>query len=96
LSCRSNFVRGRGGLLLFDGIVTLVLAAMIWRHGRPASLVVGTLVGISIFSAHHAVDALFPGASAHSVMLSARWRWTAGFWRPLRTDCHSLLRRPCP
>jgi uncharacterized membrane protein HdeD (DUF308 family) len=38
------------GWLLFDGIVTLVLAAMIWSTWpSSAAWVVGTLVGISMF-----------------------------------------------
>ncbi len=38
------------GWLLFDGIVTLVLAAMIWSTWpSSAAWVIGTLVGISIF-----------------------------------------------
>jgi len=38
------------GWLLFDGVVTLVLAAMIWSTWPSSALwVVGTLVGISMF-----------------------------------------------
>jgi len=38
------------GWLLFDGLITLVLAVMIWRHWPSSSLwVIGLLVGISMF-----------------------------------------------
>jgi len=38
------------GWLLFDGIVTLVLAALIWSTWPSSALwVVGTLVGLSMF-----------------------------------------------
>jgi len=38
------------GWLLFDGIVTLVLAAMIWRTWPSSTTwVIGTLVGVSMF-----------------------------------------------
>ncbi len=49
LSFQLRFLRG-SGWLLFDGIITLILAGMIWR-AWPASTtwVVGTLVGISMF-----------------------------------------------
>jgi uncharacterized membrane protein HdeD (DUF308 family) len=52
------------GWLLFDGIVTLILAVMIWRTW-PSSTgwVIGTLVGISM---------LFSGASRLAISLAAR------------------------
>lgn len=37
------------GWILFDGIVTLILGLMVWRHWPASSLwVIGTLVGISM------------------------------------------------
>jgi len=37
------------GWILFDGIVTLILGIMVWRHWPASSLwVIGTLVGISM------------------------------------------------
>jgi uncharacterized membrane protein HdeD (DUF308 family) len=52
------------GWLLFDGIVTLVLAAMIWSTWpSSAAWVIGTLVGISIF---------FSGISRLVLALAAR------------------------
>lgn len=50
--------------LLFDGIITLILAILIWRS-RPSSTewVIGTLVGISM---------LFSGAARLSLSLAAR------------------------
>ena len=40
---------GASGWVLFDGIITLILGVMIWRHWPSASLwVIGTLVGISM------------------------------------------------
>ncbi len=40
---------GISGWLLFDGIVTLILGLMIWRHWPSASLwVIGALVGINM------------------------------------------------
>lgn len=52
------------GWLLFDGIVTLILAVMIWRTW-PSSTewVVGTLVGVSM---------LFSGSSRLAISLAAR------------------------
>ncbi len=56
-------VAGKGWLLL-DGIVTLVLAAMIWSTWpSSAAWVIGTLVGISIF---------FSGISRLVLSLAAR------------------------
>jgi uncharacterized membrane protein HdeD (DUF308 family) len=52
------------GWLLFDGIITLILAVMIWRTWPSSSTwVVGTLVGISI---------LFSGVSRLMLSLGAR------------------------
>jgi uncharacterized membrane protein HdeD (DUF308 family) len=52
------------GWLLFDGIVTLVLAVMIWRTWPSSSAwVLGTLVGISM---------LFSGTSRLMLSLAAR------------------------
>ena len=40
---------GASGWLLFEGIVTLILGLMIWRHWPSGSLwVIGTLVGINM------------------------------------------------
>jgi len=52
------------GWLLFDGVVTLILAVMIWRTW-PSSTgwVIGTLVGISM---------LFSGTARLAISLSAR------------------------
>jgi len=52
------------GWLLFDGVITLILAVMIWRTW-PSSTgwVIGTLVGISM---------LFSGASRLAISLAAR------------------------
>jgi uncharacterized membrane protein HdeD (DUF308 family) len=50
--------------LLFDGIITLILAILIWRSWPSSSdWVVGTLVGISM---------LFGGAARLSLSLAAR------------------------
>src|SRR5665213_831403 len=55
--------RGRGWLM-FDAIVTVVLAAMIWRTWpSSASWVVGTLVGLSMF---------FSGVTRLALSITAR------------------------
>jgi uncharacterized membrane protein HdeD (DUF308 family) len=52
------------GWLLFDGVITLILAVMIWRTWpSSAGWVIGTLVGISM---------LFSGVSRLSISLAAR------------------------
>ena len=52
------------GWLLFDGIITLILAVMIWRTWPSSSeWVIGTLVGISM---------LFSGISRLTISLAAR------------------------
>jgi len=52
------------GWLLFDGIITLILAGMIWRTWPLSSeWVIGTLVGISM---------LFSGISRLTISLAAR------------------------
>jgi uncharacterized membrane protein HdeD (DUF308 family) len=52
------------GWLLFDGIITLILAIMIWRTWPSSSLwVIGTLVGISM---------LFSGVARLTISLAAR------------------------
>lgn len=52
------------GWLLFDGIITLILAVMIWRSWPSSAVwVIGTLVGISM---------LFSGASRLAISLAAR------------------------
>ncbi len=52
------------GWLLFDGIITLILAMMIWRTWPSSSeWVIGTLVGISM---------LFSGISRLMLSLAAR------------------------
>jgi uncharacterized membrane protein HdeD (DUF308 family) len=52
------------GWLLFDGIVTLILAIMIWRTWPSSTAwVVGTLVGIGMF---------FSGISRFMVSMAAR------------------------
>jgi uncharacterized membrane protein HdeD (DUF308 family) len=52
------------GWLLFDGIITLILAVMIWRTWTTSSeWVIGTLVGISM---------LFSGTSRLMLSLAAR------------------------
>ncbi len=63
LSFRLRPMRG-SNWLLFDGIVTLILALLIWRSW-PSSTewVIGTLVGISM---------LFSGAARLSLSLAAR------------------------
>ena len=63
LSVRLRPMQG-SGWLLFDGIVTLILAVMIWRTW-PSSTewVIGTLVGISM---------LFSGVSRLMLSLTAR------------------------
>lgn len=63
LSFRLRGMSGRGWLL-FDGIITLILAIMIWRTW-PSSTpwVIGTLVGISM---------LFSGVSRLVLSLAAR------------------------
>ena len=52
------------GLLLFDGIITLVLAVMIWRTWPSnTAWVIGTLVGVSM---------LFSGTSRLMISMAAR------------------------
>ena len=52
------------GWLLFDGLITLILAIMIWRSfPSSAAWVIGTLVGISM---------LFSGISRLAISLAAR------------------------
>jgi uncharacterized membrane protein HdeD (DUF308 family) len=52
------------GWLIFDGIVTLILAVMVWRTWpTSAPWLIGTLVGISM---------LFSGAARLMVSLAAR------------------------
>jgi uncharacterized membrane protein HdeD (DUF308 family) len=52
------------GWLLFDGVITLILAVMIWRTWPSSSAwVIGTLVGISM---------LFSGISRLMLSLAAR------------------------
>lgn len=61
-----SILRRRRGAswLLFDGVVTLILAVLIWRTWpSSAEWVIGTLVGISM---------LFSGASRLMLSLSAR------------------------
>jgi uncharacterized membrane protein HdeD (DUF308 family) len=54
----------RSGWFLFDGVVTLILAVMIWRTWPSSSAwVIGTLVGISM---------LFSGVSRLALSLAAR------------------------
>jgi uncharacterized membrane protein HdeD (DUF308 family) len=54
----------RSNWLLFDGIVTLILAILIWRSWPSSTKwVIGTLVGISM---------LFSGAARLSLSLAAR------------------------
>lgn len=56
--------RPGSGWLLFDGIITLILAVMIWRTWPSSSVwVIGTLVGISM---------LFSGTSRLMLSLAAR------------------------
>lgn len=52
------------GWLLFDGVITLILGALIWRHWPSTTgWVIGTLVGISM---------LFSGISRLGISLAAR------------------------
>lgn len=52
------------GWLLFDGVITLILAVMIWRTWPSSTAwVIGTLVGVSM---------LFSGASRLAISLAAR------------------------
>ena len=61
--------RHGSGWLLFDGIVSLILAVMIWRSWPFSSVwVIGTLVGISL---------LFTGFSRLMLSLTARKMLTA-------------------
>jgi uncharacterized membrane protein HdeD (DUF308 family) len=61
--------RHGSGWLLFDGIVSLILAVMIWRAWPFSSVwVIGTLVGISL---------LFTGFSRLMISLTARKMMTA-------------------
>jgi len=63
LSLRLRPVPG-WGWLLFDGIITLILAGMIWRTWPSSSeWVIGTLVGISM---------LFSGITRLTISLAAR------------------------
>jgi uncharacterized membrane protein HdeD (DUF308 family) len=63
LSFRLRPLPGLNGLL-FDGIITLILAILIWRSWPSSSeWVIGTLVGISM---------LFSGAARLSLSLAAR------------------------
>lgn len=62
-SFRLRPMRG-SGWLLFDGIITLILGALIWRHWPSTTgWVIGTLVGISM---------LFSGISRLGISLTAR------------------------
>jgi uncharacterized membrane protein HdeD (DUF308 family) len=52
------------GWILFDGIVTLILGLLVWRHWPSSSLwVIGTLVGISM---------IFTGMTRLMLSLAAR------------------------
>lgn len=63
LAARLRSVGGRGWLIL-DGLVTLVLAILIWKTWPSSSpWVIGTLVGISL---------IFSGTSRLMVLLAAR------------------------
>jgi uncharacterized membrane protein HdeD (DUF308 family) len=56
--------RRGSGWILFDGVVTLILAVMIWRTWpSSAAWVIGTLIGISM---------LFSGASRLAISLGLR------------------------
>jgi uncharacterized membrane protein HdeD (DUF308 family) len=62
------YFTARGGLgsgwVLFDGIVTLILGVLVWKHWPSTSLwVIGTLVGISM---------IFTGTTRLMVSLAAR------------------------
>jgi len=64
----AQFFRLRGqrgsGWMLFHGVITLLLAIIIWRHWPSSKLwVVGTLVGVSM---------LFNGISRFMLSLGAR------------------------
>lgn len=62
-SFRLRPMRG-SGWLLFDGIITLILGALIWRHWPSTTgWVIGMLVGISM---------LFSGISRLGIALAAR------------------------
>lgn len=63
MSFRLRPMRG-SGWLLFDGIITLILAVMIWRTWPSSTVwVIGTLVGVSM---------LFSGVSRLVLSLAAR------------------------
>ena len=84
-----NYLRrlAGAGWLLFDGVVTLILAVMIWRTW-PSSTewVIGTLVGVSM---------LFSGTSR--LMLSARGAPAGAEDRiACRKQRHNDTRRPSP
>ncbi len=71
LSYRLRPLPGSGWLLV-DGIVTLILAIMIWRTWPSSSLwAIGTLVGISM---------LFSGFARLTISLAAR-RVASAWWR---------------
>jgi uncharacterized membrane protein HdeD (DUF308 family) len=73
-SFRLRPMRGTGWLLL-DGVITLILGALIWRTWPSSTAwVIGTLVGISM---------LFSGISRLGITLAAR-RALAGGESPLR------------
>ena len=55
---------GNAGWVLFDGIITLILGFLIWRHWPSSSVwVIGTLVGISL---------IFSGISRFMLSSAAR------------------------
>jgi len=63
------------GWLLFDGIITFILAIMIWRSWPASTLwVIGTLVGISM---------VFSGVARLMISLGAR-RLVSAFGEELR------------
>lgn len=67
------------GWLLLDGIITLVLAIMIWRTWPASTLwVIGTLVGISM---------LFSGVARLMISLAAR-RMTHAFRQETQEPAH--------
>jgi uncharacterized membrane protein HdeD (DUF308 family) len=67
------------GWLLFDGVVTLILALMIWRAWPVGSeLVIAILVGVSmLFSGHFASDAQSCSTSFDGIIeVSTQLLWT--------------------
>ena len=44
-----NWAKQHSGWVLLDGIITLILGVLVWRHWPSSAIwVIGTLIGISV------------------------------------------------